>query len=99
MITTKEEFMKSTISNFSQVYKGKRNCCRCGCGGIYFATTYGDSLVQGRANYVDNRKVERYLRQAKKCLEYGKDYIIGENNIDIETGNDRCLTFYFDELK
>jgi hypothetical protein len=96
---TKEQFMESTVANFSQVYKGKRDCCRCGCGGTYFASTYGDENVQGRSNSVDNKKVERYLRQAKKCIDYGKDYIIGKTYIDVETGKDRTLTFYFDELK
>ena len=91
----KEKFLNSTLSNISQVYSGKRRCCRCGCGGTYTATTY---MIDPRTDIIDNKLVERRLKRAKKLVLEGTNVDYGDTYVDIETGNDRSLTFYFDEI-
>ena len=91
----KEKFLNSTLSNISQVYSGKRRCCRCGCGGTYTATTY---MINPRTDIIDNKLVERRLKRAKKLVLEGTDVDYGDTYVDIETRNDRSLTFYFDEI-
>jgi hypothetical protein len=88
----KETFLKVSISEISQVYSGKRNCCRCGCGGDYVATTF---MIKPRSN-VDNKLVERRLKRAKYLVVAGAEVDYGSNYVDVKTGNDRTLTFYFD---
>lgn len=95
-IITKVQFLSASLPNISSVYFGKRDCCRCGCGGTYTDTTF----MENPRSTVDNRLVERYLKRAQRIVEKGeKDVIYGDNFVDVQTGVDRCLTFYFDELK
>ena len=88
------EFLNFTIENVSQVYVGKDRCCRCGCGGNYTATSY---MVKPRSE-VNDSLVEKRLKRAKRLIESGVEYQIGDNHINIELGNNRALTFYFDEV-
>jgi hypothetical protein len=88
------EFLNFTIENISQVYVGKDRCCRCGCGGDYTATSY---MVKPRSD-VNDSLVEKRLKRAKRLIESGVEYQIGDNHINIELGNNRALTFYFDEV-
>jgi hypothetical protein len=88
------EFLNFTIENVSQVYVGKDRCCRCGCGGNYTATSY---MVKPRSE-VNDSLVEKRLKRAKRLIESGIEYQIGDNHINIELGNNRALTFYFDEV-
>lgn len=92
----REQFLNATLEQISQVYSGKRNHCRCGCGGDYIATTF---MVEPRSE-VNNKLVEKRLNRAKRLIELDNvevDY--GGNYIDVKTGEDRTLTFYFDEIK
>ena len=95
---TNQEFLTKELKDISQVYLGKRNHCRCGCGGTYTSTSYAD---EPRRSDVDDKLVERRLKRAKKLVEEGGDVdsFDGANYFDVETGNNRCLTFYFDDLK
>jgi hypothetical protein len=91
----KEKFLSAKLENISQVYYGKRNCCRCGCGGEYTASSY---MLEARSN-VNDSIVEKRLKRAKKLIEAGNvDVDFGDTYIDIETGNNRTLTFYFDDV-
>lgn len=92
---TNQEFLKSELKDISQVYSGKRNFCRCGCGGTYTATSY---MVDPRSD-VNDKLVQQRLNRAKKLLQEGAEYDNGDTYLDIKTGEDRTLTFYFDELK
>lgn len=92
----KEQFLAASVSNFSQVYMGKQNICRCGCAGKYTATTYMDNP---RTSTIDDNAVARMLRRAQKLLKEGADADTGSNYFEVTTGDNRCLTFYFDELK
>ena len=92
---SKEEFLKKELKDISQVYSGKRECCRCGCGGTYTAT----SFMEGPRSEVNNSLVQKRLDRAKRLVLAGADIQTGDNFFDIQTGNDRCLCFYFDELK
>lgn len=93
---TRQEFIHANLSQISQVYYGKRNCCRCGCGGDYVATSY---MIDPRSE-VNDKLVARRLKRAQRLAEDAMtDVECGSNYVDVETGENRTLTFYFDEVK
>lgn len=92
---TKKQFLKSKNKNFSQVYFGKDRCCRCGCGGHYIATTY---MINPRSKVNDDLFNEK-LNEAKVLIETNRAiFEKGENFVNISYGENRALTFYFDEI-
>ncbi len=93
MQITKETFLTASIKDISQVYKGKRDCCRCGCGGEYVATSF---MINPRSP-VNDTLVEKHLKRAQKLIKQGAEYMNGDTYFDVKTGNNRTLTFYFDE--
>ena len=94
---TKEKFLSLTVENISQVYSGRRNVCRCGCAGKYTATTF---MVEPRTDDINNSLVAKRLKRAQKLVAADlADVDYGDTYIDIETGWDRCLCFYIDEVK
>jgi hypothetical protein len=95
-IISKEAFLNVELKSISQVYLGKRNNCRCGCGGNYTATSYMD---KPRTEDINDKLVSTRLKKAKKLILEGVDVDYGSNYVDVQTGADRTLTFYFDELK
>ena len=92
---TKQQFLEATVSQVSQVYKGKRNQCRCGCGGTYIST----SFMEKPRNEINDKLAERRLKQAQKLVLEGADFDSNFNYFDVETSENHCLTFYFDEIK
>ncbi len=105
-IITKEQFLTADLKDISQVYIGKRDCCRCGCGGEYTCTTF---MVEPRSD-VNDILVGKRLKRAKQLVLNAKtfgyknvkteaDVVFGSTYVDVKTGKDRTLTFYFDELK
>jgi len=92
---TESEFLQKDLSDISQVYYGKRNCCRCGCGGDYTATSY---MISPRSEVNDSLVLKR-LKRAKKLVERGADIMNGSTYFEVETSENRCYTFYFDEVK
>jgi len=92
----KEQFLQATISQISQVYSGKRNCCRCGCGGEYVATTF---MEKPRTDVINDELVAKRLKRAQRLIQAGADVNFGGNYIDVQTGKNRTLTFYVDELR
>jgi hypothetical protein len=93
---TKEEFLKIGLESISQAYQGKDNHCRCGCGGDYTATTF----MEEPRSLVDNSLVEKKLKRAKKLISSGSSTPeFGDSYVNIPTGKNLTLTFYFDELK
>ena len=92
---TIEQFLQSEISNISQVYFGKDHCCRCGCGGNYTATSY----MKDPRSDVNDSLVQKRLKRAKKLVLEGAEVEYGYNFVNIPTGENRALTFYFDDLK
>jgi hypothetical protein len=94
---TKEQFLSLTVENISQVYSGKRNVCRCGCAGKYTATTF---MVEPRTDDINDALVIKRLKRAQKLVAADTaDVDYGDTYIDVETGFDRCLCFYIDEVK
>ena len=94
---TKEQFLSLTVENISQVYSGKRHVCRCGCAGKYTATTF---MAEPRTDDINNALVAKRLKRAQKLVAADlADVDYGDTYIDVETGNDRCLCFYIDEIK
>ena len=92
----KGQFLDANLTQISQVYYGKRYCCRCGCGGTYTATTY---MVNPRTDNVNDESVAKRLRRAKKLVMSGAEVDYGTTYVDVQTGENRTLTFYFDEVK
>jgi hypothetical protein len=92
----KEQFLQATVSQVSQVYSGKRNCCRCGCGGTYTATTF---MEKPRTDEINDALVAKRLKRAQGLILKGAEVDYGGTYIDVKTGQDRTLTFYFDEIK
>ena len=90
----KETFLRLSIESISQVYMGKRRHCRCGCGGEYTATSY---MKEPRST-VDDALVSKRLKRAKALVLSGADVDYGQTYIDVQTGENRALTFYTDEL-
>ena len=90
MAVTKEKFLQLELKDISQVYSGKRECCRCGCGGDYISTSFSKETNID----TDDKLVERRLKRAKKLVLGGADYNIGERCIDVQTGENKTLTFY-----
>lgn len=93
-IFTEDEFLKANIRQISQVYYGKRECCRCGCGGEYTAT----SFMQNPRSDVNNETVEQRLARAKRLVRAGMVVSYGPTWVDVMSGRNRSLTFYFDEV-
>lgn len=94
-VNTKEDFLSVQLSDISQVYNGKRDCCRCGCKGNYIST----SFMKGDNNVVDDKLVENRLKKAKELVKQGAEFEAGGTYFDIKTGENRTMTFYFDDLK
>lgn len=90
----KETFLELSIESISQVYMGKRRHCRCGCGGEYTATSY---MKEPRST-VNDALVSKRLKRAKALVLSGADVDYGQTYIDVQTGENRALTFYTDEL-
>ena len=90
----KETFLELSLESISQVYMGKRRHCRCGCGGEYTATSY---MKEPRST-VDDMLVYQRLKRAKMLVLNGADVDYGQTYIDVQTGENRSLTFYTDEL-
>ena len=90
----KETFLELSLESISQVYMGKRRHCRCGCGGEYTATSY---MKEPRST-VDDALVSKRLKRAKALVLSGADVDYGQTYIDVQTGENRALTFYTDEL-
>ena len=107
---TKEQFLAAKLEDISQVYLGKRHCCRCGCGGEYTFTTH--STRKEKYYEVNNELVAKRLKRAKELvmkaqtigngnINVDADVVFGTTYVDVKTdvrGN-RCFTFYFDETK
>lgn len=92
---TKKMFLSSVLKQISQVYIGKRNCCRCGCGGKYFSTTF---MIKPRSE-VNDIEVTKTLTRAKNLVLKGAEFDSSTTYFDVKSGKDRSLTFYFDEVK
>lgn len=93
---TKEQFLLTEINQISQVYLGMDRVCRCGCKGEYIATSFHKSP----RSEVNDELVKKRLNKAKRLISEGKNFEIHDNIcINIETGNNRALTFYFNEIK
>ncbi len=92
----KETFLNSTLSNISQVYLGKRDQCRCGCGGTYTLTSY---MINSRSENTNDKLVEKRLKRAKRLVEQGVEVNYGSTYVDVKIGDNKTLTFYFDDLK
>ena len=88
----KQEFLDLTIEQITQVYSGRRDCCRCGCGGDYISTSYAIKTPWSKVN---DSLVQNRLNRAKKLVSEGAEFDSDKVYFDVKTGHDRTLTFYF----
>lgn len=88
----KQEFLNVKLEQITQVYSGRRDCCRCGCGGDYVSSSYAKPTTWATVN---DSLVQRRLNRAKKLVEQGAEFDSDTIYFDVKTGNDRTLTFYF----
>lgn len=92
---TESQFLKATVKDISQVYKGKRNHCRCGCAGEYTPTSF---MINPQGNVNDNlitkrlRRMQRAVQLREVEVEYGETYV------DVKIGDNQSMTFYFDDV-
>lgn len=91
----REKFLALTPSGVSNIYSGKRDCCRCACRGNYIAS----SNMENPRSEVNDSLVARRLKRAQALVRQGADVDYGDTYVDVQTGRDRTLTFYVDELK
>jgi hypothetical protein len=54
-------------------------------------------MIEPRSDVNDNL-VEKRLKRAKRLIESGAEYQLYNRYINIESGNNRALTLYFDEV-
>ena len=93
-INTPEEFLNATLNQVSQVYVGKDNCCRCGCGGTYVATSFMKDPRSG----VNDSLAQRRLTKAQNLVKAGTDVDFGGTYVNVVSGNNRAICIYFDEI-
>lgn len=91
---TKEQFLAATISQISQRYNGVSKRCRCGCKGNYVSTSY----AKGKHSEVNDSLVAKSLKRAQRLIAEGAEYSAGDTYFDVLSGENRSLTFYFDDL-
>jgi hypothetical protein len=91
----RELFLESTLSQISQVYLGKNHNCRCGCAGSYTATSFMDEPRDD----INDELVEKRLKKAKVLILNGANVDYDKTYVNIEIGDNRALTFYFDEVR
>ena len=48
---------------------------------------------------INDKLVEKRLKKAKALILKGVDVEYGKEYVNIETGDNRALTFYFDEIR
>jgi hypothetical protein len=94
MQITKEQFLTATVKQVSQVYSGRSECCRCGCQGTYTATS---AMIKPFVSINDSLVAKR-LNRAQRLVTQGAPYESGDTWVDITTGDNRTLTFYFDDV-
>ena len=103
---TKDQFLASELKDISHVYLGKRNCCRCGCGGEYTATSFMDDPRSDVNDALVGKRLKKAIKLVQEAKTFGEgnkntdaDVVFGTTYVDVKTGRNRTLTFYFDELK
>jgi hypothetical protein len=84
------------LDQISQIYLGKDQFCRCGCGGTYVSTSY---MNEPRSD-VNDRLAQTRLNRAKKiALNADSEIFYDKDHINIGYGDNRAITIYLDELK
>jgi len=83
------------LKDVSQIYKGKDNHCRCGCGGRYIATTF----MEKSRSEVNDELAQKWLDAAKRMNAKHQNAEQAAICINVPIGNNRCYCIYIDELK
>lgn len=83
----KDDPQKRKVENITEIYRGRDNYCRCGCGGVYH--NKGSKGFTQALNRL-SKGIDAYMFCNRK-VEYGKTYI----NIPYDAENDKCYCIYF----
>jgi len=94
---TQEMFLNAELSQISQVYYGKDRCCRCGCKGVYTSTSFNN--CPSSFAVINDSLVLKRLKKAKNIVLKGGDVDYGTSYVNIVTGKDLALCFYFVDVK
>jgi hypothetical protein len=93
---TKEMFLNAELNKISRVYYGKNRGCRCGCLGYYTSTSFCAFPCRDSIN---DLFVLRQLNRAKKIVLKGCEVDFGTTYVNVVTGKNTALCFYFDDIK
>jgi hypothetical protein len=93
---TKEMFLTSELNQVSKVYYGKNRGCRCGCLGYYTSTSFS---ISRSGDLINDSFVLRQLKRAKNLVLKGCEVEFGTIYVNVVTGKNTALCFYFDDLK
>jgi len=85
--TTDEKYVEFDESKIEQIYYGKGNCCRCGCGGYY---AQPDSDIQTDKDIM--RKALKLFRSGKREIESIDGFVF-----EIKLSGDKVYCLYTDE--
>ena len=55
-------------------------------------------MVKPRTEDINDELVAKRLKRAKRLVESGASVDYNETYVNISTGNNRAMTFYFDEV-
>lgn len=93
-INNQTDFLNATLNQVSQVYVGKDNCCRCGCGGTYVSTTF----MKDARSEVNDSLAQRRLTKAQNLVRSGAEVDFGGTYVNVVSGNNRAICVYFDDI-
>lgn len=92
----KEQFLQLELKNISQVYFGKiNNNGDEDCNGEYIET----SFKKNPYFEINDDLVLKRLNRAKKLVFKGVNIDYWDDFIQIQTGKNKCLAFYLNDLK
>jgi hypothetical protein len=93
-INNQTDFLNATLNQVSQVYVGKDNCCRGGCGGTYVSTTF----MKDARSEVNNSLAQRRLSKAQNLVRAGAEVDYQGSYVNVVSGNNRAICVYFDDI-
>lgn len=86
-------FLKS--KNVIKIYKGKDDCCRCGCGGKYYYKKFENLLNDADLEFQTLNEYGDYKTKSRFFMEEAQGNKEGFINIPIYNKNNKCYCIYY----
>lgn len=86
---------KIQFKDVSQIYCGKQDSCRCGCGGYYVATS---NMINPRSD-VNDKVCKKLIKEFNRIMKYKGLAEDQETYKEVSLDNKTCITIYLDEIK